>query len=73
MDLFTIDTVGEQNLIDKDECNHLEVFYSKTGDNETNISNSTNDVEESSNNDEIDNDTEEIYDYGGESKRNNFF
>lgn len=62
MDLFTIDTVGEQNLLYEDRCNHSEVIYS-------NDSNSAHDVEERSNNDEIDDDPEEIYDYGGESKK----
>lgn len=63
MDLFTVDTVGEQNLLDQEEYNQSDILYS----NEKNASNTVNENNnDEGDEDDADEDTDEIYDYGGE-------
>lgn len=70
MDLFTVDTVGEQNLLDQNEYNDSEILYSNTKSlNSKNIAeqqekDSEEEIHADEEKDEID-DIEENYDYGG--------
>lgn len=72
MDLFTVDTVGEQNLLEQDEYNNSETLYSNTK--HLDIKNAIEHEEKGDESEEEkyadkendDNeDIEEEYDYGG--------
>lgn len=71
MDLFTVDTVGEQNLLDQDEYNGSEILYSNTKSAESkNIAGQSkeekSDEEANVDNENDDNEVvEKNYDYGG--------
>lgn len=70
MDLFTVDTVGEQTLLGQDEYEDSEVIYSyNKGEN---TENGKIDEETNSNND-TEADTEEEYDYGGKNTEANIY
>lgn len=70
MDLFTVDTVGEQNLLDQDEYNDSETLYSNTKSlksknvTEQQEEDSEEEIHADEAKDDID-DIEENYDYGG--------
>lgn len=69
MDLFTVDTVGEKDLLDRDESNSAEILYTnkeyvENNDIEDEVQDEKSSVDES---DEQDN--EEDYDYHGKCNK----
>lgn len=68
MDLFTVDTVGEQNLLEKDIYDETEVLYSNSKNarrSSDGQENSDEDTEEKDSGNSDDEEEEEDYDYGG--------
>lgn len=69
MDLFTVDTVGEHDLVDRGKCDNSEILYTNHRFVESNKDESEHDEDEDEDVDEDDDqETEEDYDYGGKSR-----
>lgn len=61
MDLFTIDTVGQQTFLGEEESRNSEILYSYNNNENVESEHSDNDTQSNS---EIE-DAEDDYDYGG--------
>lgn len=65
MDLFTVDTVGEQTLVNQDKIQSSDILYSYSKDSE--ITQNESQDEDSNSDIENEEDTEDKYDYGGKN------
>lgn len=69
MDLFTVDTVGEHDLVDRGESDNSQILYTNHRFVESNKDESEHDEDEDEDVDEDDDqETEEDYDYGGKNR-----
>lgn len=69
MDLFTVDTVGEKDLLDRDESNSAEILYTNKEYVENNDNEDEDQDEKSRVDDSDEQDNEEDYDYHGKCNK----